>query len=140
LQCVVVCCSMSQCVAVCCSVLQCVAVCCSMFRCVAECCSVLQRVRGQRRSLPNPALHCNTPQLQHTVTPCKTLQHTATQKSHFPPPLTIILRDMQGNTLQHTATHCNTAKHCNTLQRTALHCNTRQHTATHCNAQTAALR
>ena len=37
-------CSMLQCVAVCCSVLQCVAVCCSVLQCVAVCCSVLQCV------------------------------------------------------------------------------------------------
>ena len=38
------------------------------------------------------------------------------------------------NTLQHTATHCNalqhTATHCSTLQRTATHCNTLQHIVT----------
>jgi len=44
LQCVAVCCSVSQCDAVCCSVLQCVAVCGSVLQCVAVCCSVLQCV------------------------------------------------------------------------------------------------
>ena len=76
--------------------------------------------------------------LQHTATPCNTLQlkgelqcpqHTATHC----------------NTLQHTATHCNT-RHCNKPKlkgelhcpqssppATATHCNTLQHTATYCN-------
>jgi len=71
LQCVAVCCSVSQCVAVqksevnqdrighgggidtclrstlivvCCSVLQCVLLCCSVLQCVAMCCSVMQCV------------------------------------------------------------------------------------------------
>jgi len=41
--------------------------------------------------------------------------------------------ELQPNTMQHTATHCNTlhtATHCNTLQHTATHWNTLKHTAT----------
>ena len=46
-----------------------------------------------------------------------------------------LLRTCQdGDTLQHTTTHCttlhHTATHCNALQRTATHCKTLQHTAT----------
>ena len=41
LQCVAVCCSMSQCVAACCSMLQHVAACCSVLQCVAVCVRLL---------------------------------------------------------------------------------------------------
>jgi len=64
--------------------------------------------------------------------------------------LKMLIDPPRGNTLQHTATHCNTlqqtatdygtqdywlaAAHCDTQneQHTAPHCDTTQHTATHC--------
>jgi len=60
------------------------------------------------------------------------MQHNATQIWE----LEVCASEMtaQGNTLQHTATHCNTLQHtvthCNILQHTATHCYTLQHTAT----------
>jgi len=75
--------------------------------------------------------------LQHSATYCNTLRHICS--TLFWIHQTCRKMD-EGNTLQHTATHCNTlqhtATHCNKLQHTATHCNTRnklQHTATHCN-------
>jgi len=69
------------------------------------------------------ATHCNTLQhtatLQATATYYKTMQHTTTPC----------------NTLQQIATHCNTLQHTaayyKTMQHTTTPCNTLQHTATH---------
>jgi len=97
--------------------------------------------------------HCNI--LQHTVTPCNTLQRTgrngvATRSS-------LLCQDWlttHCNTLQHPATHCNTLQHTEThrpqwggdppkprvsvlAHSTVTHCNTLQHTATPCNTQAA---
>ena len=47
-----------------------------------------------------------------------------------------VYRNMESNSLQHTATHCNTLQHtatrCNILQHTTTHCNTLQHAVSHC--------
>jgi len=65
--------------------------------------------------------HCNA-----LATHCNTLQHTATCLSVLMQMMFFHMYDgLGGNTLQHTATHCNT------LQHTATHRNKLQHTATH---------
>jgi len=65
--------------------------------------------------------------LQHTVTRCITLQHTAhcnilqhnaTLQQKIGHSIGHILLIMRNGSIQHTATHCNT------LQYTAIHCNT----------------
>jgi len=86
------------------------------------------------RSVTTSCQHLQTRDaaLQLTTTHCSSLQHTGTQLCFL---RTIMSRPThtrptqtgreQGDTLQHTATHCNTlpATHCNSLQQTATHCN-----------------
>jgi len=83
----------------------CVAVCCGVLRCVAVCCRGLLRVAVCYCVVQCAAVYCSTM--------CRVLHGLNAY--------------VQGNMLQHAATHCNT------LQHTATHRNTPQHTATLCN-------
>jgi len=143
-----VCCSMIQCVAVCCSVLQCVAVWCSVssrgdksaadcsamqmsdsyshwigcMQCVAVRCSVL---RCNALSATDLAPLLDT--LQHTVSYCNALQHTACSQTHCHLCLTAASQTAWQHIWHHWQPHCNTATYCNP----ATHCNILQHNATH---------
>jgi len=75
-----------QCVAMCCGVLRRVEVCCSVMRCVTECCSVLQCVVDKK----DCTFHIDIDEFWQTIR-CNLPELTATL----------------GNTLRHTATHCN---------------------------------
>ena len=94
---------------------------CHSFMCCVSIVQVLLRIRcnGSCEQLQHIVSHCNT--MHHTATHCITLQHIA---SHC-------------NTLYHTSTHCITLQHivshCNTLYHTATHCITLQHIVSHCN-------
>jgi len=127
----------------CFGVLQCVAVCCSATHrsspivCVspsqgrvAVCCSVLQCVA----SLPSPRLSIFSLSLPLSL-PLSTTRSLARSLAHSGGSSLQAGREREGerkrekrgetgNTLQHTATHCNA------LQRTATHCNVLQRTAT----------
>jgi len=146
LQCVAVCCSVSQCVAVCCSVvpcraiLQCVAVCCSVSQCVAVCCSVLPcRAILQcvviailcSNYTAGAALYCGLLQLLHSVLRC-TVVCCSIHTMH--------LDDL----LEYTASHCNTLQQnatqynsgrgavLNKTRSNATHSNTLHHIPKHC--------
>jgi len=154
---------------------------CNTMHHTATYCNTLEHTATYCNTLQHTATHCNT--LQHTPEPLSrphiliyiyhTLQHIYHTLQQSPPhatakALSLFHTAAHGNTLQHTATHCNrnlaslglparmrapqdqhtathcsalrhTARHCNRLQQTATHCNTLQHTATHCNRHLASL-
>jgi len=94
LQCVAMCCSVSQYVAVCCSMLQYAAVCCSMLQCVAMCCSVLQCA----------AVCCSV--LQCVAVCCNVVESRGWTKVNFRHPI------LSNHVLQRVAVCCNVLQTC----------------------------